>query len=65
MNRRLRRLLTGGLLGAAVSYVVGRRKQGTMGNRQNGRQKLGSMFDNFFEAIRKEGLWSPFKRRIR
>jgi hypothetical protein len=63
MNRRLRRLLTGGLLGAAVRLVMGRRKQRIMGQRRNG-QQLRSMFHSFLNTIRKEGWFLP-KRRIR
>ena len=64
MNRRLRRLLTGGLLGAAVRLIMGRRKQGIMGQRRNGQQQMGSMFHNFLNTMRKEG-WFLSKRRIR
>ena len=68
MNRRLRRLLTGGLLGAAASFMMGRRKQGARGNRRNDRQLMGPMFLSFLNTIRKAGWWQkffPLKRRIR
>lgn len=69
MNRRLRHLLTGGLIGAAASVLMRMgRKKGKMVGRRNMLQRMGPSLQSFIGELSKEGLWRkilPLRRRLK
>ncbi|HHT48378.1 MAG TPA: hypothetical protein GXZ98_03680 [Firmicutes bacterium] len=69
MNRRWRRLLTGGLIGAAVSMLMGRgRKRTALSMEKRLRRQVGPMVRSFLGAFAKEGLGQKLfflRRRVK
>ena len=69
MNRRWRRLLASGLIGAILSMMMGRgRKRRKIADRSTFMAWMGPFLPSIIGEMRKEGLWRkiiPLRRRIR
>ncbi len=66
MNRRWRRLLAGGIIGAAASMFLGRRR-GSAAMEKKLRRQVGPMFRSFLGALMRGGLGQrlSLRRRVR